>query len=63
MFRTLYNPLLTYGGAVNLTSSLQAASGDWIVYNQAHLLGSQMKDADWFSDVLAAKAGSVPSIT
>ena len=63
MFRTLYNPMLDYGSAVKVTSSLPPAQGEWIVYNLAHVLSAQVREGDWFSDVLVARAGGVPAVT
>jgi hypothetical protein len=51
VFTTLYNPALALGGRVNVTSSLQVASGVWNVFSVAHMLESELPNGKWFTQV------------
>jgi hypothetical protein len=63
MFQSLYNPNLTLGGKIKLTSSIlpeqtvATPSGIWVVYSLDHDLECQMPRGKWFSTVMAAPEG------
>lgn len=48
---TLYDPSISFGGKVQVQSSLQPACGTWAVYGLAHSLSCEMPDGPWFSVV------------
>ena len=50
-FQTLFNPAITFGGSVKLTTDVKAAEGEWIVVSVAHRLESEKPGGAWFSTV------------
>ena len=50
-FRTRFNSAITFGGLVQIQSSLQAACGQRRVYVMDYSLETQVPDGDWFQDV------------
>jgi hypothetical protein len=54
-FQTLFNPAITFGGQIQVVSSLQRACGSWIVNSIAHSLDSEKPGGRWFSTVAASK--------
>lgn len=45
----LYTPSLTFGQRINVTSSLGAATGSWVVASLLHTLESEMPGGQWFT--------------
>jgi hypothetical protein len=54
-FQTLFNPAITFGGQIEVVSSLTRACGSWIVNSIAHSLSSETPGGRWFSTVAASK--------
>jgi hypothetical protein len=50
-FQTLFNPAITFGGSIKLTTDVKAAEGEWIVVSVAHRLESEKPGGAWFSTV------------
>lgn len=50
-FQTLFNPAITFGGLIKLTTDVKAAEGEWIVVSVAHRLESEKPGGAWFSTV------------
>jgi hypothetical protein len=51
---TLFNPSITMGGKINVQSSLQAACGEWAIYNVDHDLECEVpENGKWFSTISA----------
>lgn len=50
-FVTLFNPAITFGGVIKLTTSLPQAAGQWIVTSVSHRLESEKPGGAWFSTV------------
>lgn len=51
VFSTLFNPAITFGGAIQLDSELKNAKGQWIVVALSHKLESEKPNGAWFSTV------------
>ena len=49
---TVFNPSIGFGGKIQVNSSLQPATGQWVVYGLNHFLESDMPGGAWFSTVL-----------
>lgn len=58
--RTLFNPAIKYGCALQVESSLLPATGMWSSYSITHNLESEMPDGAWFTSIecLAVKSGT-----
>ena len=52
-FETLFNPALTFGGPIQMQSSIPKANGTWVVVSMAHQLSSQMPGGPWDTAVNA----------
>lgn len=50
-FQTLFNPAVTFGGAVNLKTDLDQANGQWVVTSMSHRLESEKPGGAWFSNL------------
>ncbi len=50
-FRCLFNPSITFGGAVQLETDLAQARGQWIVTSLSHHLQAETPGGAWFSHV------------
>lgn len=50
-FQTLFNPAVTFGGAVKLETIVKQAAGEWIVTSVAHHLESERPGGAWFSQI------------
>ena len=50
-FRTLFNPSITFGGQVEIKSSLMPACGKWYVNALSYNLSAQVVNGPWFCDV------------
>ena len=46
-FETLFNPALTFGGPIQMDSSIPKAKGTWIVVSMSHQLSSQTPNGPW----------------
>ena len=46
-FETLFNPALTFGGPIQMDSSIPKAKGTWIVVSMSHQLSSQTLNGPW----------------
>jgi len=46
-FETLFNPAITFGGTIQMRSSIPKANGTWIVVSMAHHLSSQTPGGAW----------------
>ncbi len=55
--RVLFDPTLTYGGTINVQSSITPACGSWIIYRLEYDLESQTPNGKWFCDVSANRPG------
>lgn len=51
-FQTLFNPAITFGGAVKLETSIEQAAGEWIVRSISHKLESEKPGGAWFSRII-----------
>lgn len=51
VFQTLFNPAITFGGRVKLTTDLTQAAGEWIVTCVSYRLESEKPDGAWFATV------------
>ncbi len=50
-FRTLFNPSIQFGGAVQLDTDVAQAAGQWVVTSIGHHLESEKPGGSWFSQV------------
>lgn len=50
-FRTIFNPGLSYGQAIEMQSELDPANGAWVVGNVSHNLDSLVPGGQWFTEV------------
>ena len=57
IFRSLFNPGITFGGKVKLETDLKQAKGEWIVTSVAHRLESERPGGAWFSTVKGNEIG------
>jgi hypothetical protein len=46
-FETLFNPSISFGGAIQMQSSIPKANGTWIVVSMSHNLSSQTSGGPW----------------
>ena len=46
-FETLFNPALTFGGPIQMVSSIPKANGTWVVVSMSHQLSSQTLNGPW----------------
>ena len=60
VFRTLFDPTLTYGAAVELQSELTPACGSWIIHHLVYELETETAKGNWFVDVQAHRPGEQP---
>lgn len=56
-FQTLFNPGITFGGAIQVVSSIPRASGRWVVASISHRLESEKPGGVWFSTVRGNQTG------
>lgn len=56
-FQTLFNPAITFGGSIKLTTDLPQAAGEWIVVSVAHRLESEKPGGAWFSTIRGNQNG------
>jgi hypothetical protein len=52
-FETLFNPAITFGGPVQMQSSIPKANGTWVVVSMSHHLSSQTLGGPWKTTVNA----------
>ena len=52
-FETLFNPALTFGGPLQMVSSIPKANGTWIAVSLSHHLSSQTPNGPWKATVNA----------
>jgi hypothetical protein len=50
-FQTVFNPSITFGGAIKLVTSIKQAAGQWIVTSVAYRLESEKPGGAWFTTV------------
>lgn len=50
-FQTIFNPSVTFGGRIKLTTDIKQAAGEWIVTSIAHRLESEKPGGSWLSNV------------
>ena len=50
-FRTLFNPAISFGGMVQLTTDIKRAAGQWIVTSISHDLESEKPGGRWISSI------------
>lgn len=50
-FVMLFNPAVTFGGAIKVVTDVQQAAGEWVVSSISHSLQSETPDGAWFSTV------------
>lgn len=58
--RTLYNPSITFGGQVQIESTLTPANGVWTVFAVAHELDAETPGGSWFTQLQCSVLGHVP---
>lgn len=58
--RTLFNPAITYGGQIQVRSSIAPANGTWTLRAITHELASEMPGGEWFSSIVGSPPGYVP---
>jgi hypothetical protein len=46
-FETLFNPAITFGGAIQMQSAIPKANGTWVVVSMSHELSSQTPGGPW----------------
>lgn len=56
-FQTYFNPSITFGGSIQIETSIPQARGTWIVTSIAHDLDSTMPNGQWFSTVRGNQTG------
>ena len=52
-FETRFNPAITFGGQIQMKSSIPKANGIWIVISMSHALSSQTEGGPWKSTINA----------
>ena len=52
-FETLFNPDVTFGGPIQVSSSIPKANGTWVVVSMSHQLSSQTPGGAWKTTVNA----------
>lgn len=50
-FRVMFNPGITFGGAIKLETDIERAAGEWYVNSISHRLESEKPGGAWFSTV------------
>ena len=50
-FQTLFDPSITFGGSIYLSTDILQAEGEWIVTSVAHRLEAEKPGGAWFSTV------------
>jgi len=50
-FQTIFNPSVTFGGRIKLTTDIKQAAGEWIVTSIGHRLESEKPGGSWLSNV------------
>lgn len=62
LVKSLYNPLLQFGGNVQVNSTLTQATGQWNIFNVNHNLESEVPNGAWFTTVECSKfsGGNLP---
>jgi len=50
-FQTIFNPSVTFGGRIKLTTNIKQAAGEWIVTSIGHRLESEKPGGSWLSNV------------
>lgn len=54
MLKTIFNPSIGFGQKIKVESSLEQATGEWVVYGLNHALDEEIPDGGlWESDILA----------
>ncbi len=48
---TLFNPTITYGGEIEVESTLTPAAGAWIVFSMTHEIESETPGGQWFTQM------------
>lgn len=56
---TLFNPAIKYGMKIKVQSILTPANGEWVIYKLEHDLESNVPGGRWFTEIGAARPGSV----
>lgn len=59
---TLFNPTITFGGQVQVKSSVTPANGGWTVFNIVHDLESELPDGKWFTMLECSILGQTVAI-
>lgn len=57
LFKSLFNPGITFGGMVKLETDLEQARGDWVVVSVAYFLESEKPGGAWFATVRGNRNG------
>ena len=57
MVKALFDPSILFGGTIQVNSSLDPATGQWIIFDLALDLESQVPNGRWFMDIQANKTG------
>jgi len=50
-FQTIFNPSVTFGGRIKLTTDIKQAAGEWIVTSIGHRLESEKPGGGWLSNI------------
>lgn len=56
-FQILFNPAITFGGSVKLTTDVEQANGEWIIVSVSHRLESEKPGGAWFSTIRGNQNG------
>ena len=56
-FQSLFNPAVTFGGAIKLETDVQQAAGQWIVTSVAYRLESEKPGGAWFMQIRGNQSG------
>lgn len=56
-FQTVFNPSVTFGGSIRLSTNIAQAAGAWIVTSVAHKLESEKPNGAWFSTIRGNQSG------
>jgi len=57
LVQTLFNPLITFGGQINISSDIPRANGEWTATSIAHSLNSILPNGAFFSMVRGSISG------
>lgn len=56
-FQMRFNPAVTFGGSIQLVTSIPRAAGNWIVVSLSYKLDSEKPGGSWFAAIRGNKSG------